>query len=220
MANGEFSWDEVERGDAFAIRGPRERITLARTSGRWAHRIELGSGVSGETSPLITTVEVDPEQADPERVVSPVYQELHRHEFAGDECRGVCVLLTGHQFQHHFSAALSVFRDPDDPQSVVLDVDLADRCRAPVASLAASYALRLDGGSLIDAGESAITWRVPDLGPGFDRLELRCDAPGTLALSERGRAATRVQILAGLHPTFFTHRLRYRWRWSAGPAPA
>jgi hypothetical protein len=148
---------------------------------------------------------------DPMRILSPCYQELQRHEFAGDQIRGVCLLLTGHLFQHHFSAAVSLFRDPVDPRRVVLDFDLADRCRAPVASLAATYLVRLGSGDLAEGSDGAIAWNVPGAG----RLELQCDPPGSLALAEAGQAASRVQVNAWLHPTLFTHRLRYRWRWMA-----
>ena len=61
-------------------------------------------------------MESQPERDDPTRIVSPVYQELQRHESAGDQTGGVCLLLTGQFFQHHFSAAFSLFRDPDSPR--------------------------------------------------------------------------------------------------------
>lgn len=212
MADGDFSWHADASGDRFVIRGPLARITLLRTADRWTHELALGPGVDADaTPPLIQTEETAPDHADPTRIVSPVYQELQRHLFAGDGGRGICVLLTGHLFQHHFSAAVSFSRDPADPRRIVLDVDLADRCRAPVASLAATYLVRLGGGDLADANDTSVTWSVA----GLDRLELTCDIPGRLALAEAGRTATRVQALAGLHPTLFTHRLRYRWRWLA-----
>ena len=43
---------------------------------------------------------------------------------------GRCLLLTGTYFQHHFSAAVTLGIDPERPDSPVLDVDVADRCRA------------------------------------------------------------------------------------------
>ena len=71
--------------------------------------------------------------------MSPVYQELHRHTFAGDDDRGVCLLLTGRLFHHHFSAAVTVSADHDQDDAVIVDFDVADRCRADVSSLAATY---------------------------------------------------------------------------------
>jgi hypothetical protein len=212
MPGGEFSWDEDD--DRFVLRGPHARVVLNRTSGRWTHHIELDiTGAATGSTPLIAAIETETDvgRANPARVVSPVYQELQRHEFAGDQVRGVCLLLTGHLFQHHFSAAVSLFRDPDDPRWVVFDADLADRCRAPVESLAATYQVRLGSSELAEASETAIAWSFP----ATCRLELRCDSPGTLALAEAGRTASRVQVLARLHPTLYTHRLRYRWQWMA-----
>ncbi len=215
MANCEFTWEES--GDAVVMRGPNARITMARAAGRWTHHLAFGatSANDPEASPLISALESDPDSSDPTRVVSPVYQELQRHEFAGDRFRGICLLLTGHLFQHHFSAAVSLFRDPSDPAWIVLEFDIADRCRAPVASLAATYQLRLDSGDLVDANPEAIRWRIAADGAATSDLELRCDSPGSLAMAEAGRASTRVQALAGLDPTLFTHRLRYQWRWQA-----
>jgi hypothetical protein len=149
----------------------------------------------------------------PENVVSPVYQEAHRHDFAGDQIRGACLLLTGHMFDHHFSAALALTREPTSPRACVVDVDVADRCRAHVAQLAATYLVRLGSSDLVDAGPNHIVWAGPSLGSG--KLELHCDRPGALALAEAGRQATRVQAIAAIQTTSFTHRLRYRWRWES-----
>lgn len=215
MGDTSFSWDEGDQGDRCLIRGPGARIALDRSAGRWSHQLDLGDALPDGGPPLIASVETEPDHADPARVVSPVYQELQRHSFAGDAFRGICVLLTGLLFQHHFSAAFSVFRDPSEPRRMVLDVDLADRCRAPVASLAATYLVQLGEGSLRDAGERRLVWSTEHL----EHLELACDAPGSLVLAEAGPSAARVQIVAGLHPTLFTHRLRYRWSWLAGNGP-
>ena len=48
-------------------------------------------------------------------------------------------LLTGSCFNHHFSAVFSLYRDRETPECIVLDVDIADRCRGPVEKLAATY---------------------------------------------------------------------------------
>ena len=98
----------------------------------------------------------------------------------------------------------------------MLDADVADRCRTPVVSLAATYTVRLDSGALKDASPQAITWDA--FGSNESRLELVAVAPSTLALAEAGRNAMRVQILAAIEPGSFTHRLRYRWRWTSNSA--
>jgi hypothetical protein len=121
--------------------------------------------------------------------------------------------LTGHFFQHHFSAAISLRRDPESPGHLVLDFDVADRCRAPVLSLAATYLVRLGSSELVDASPHSIVWNLGMIAPG--QLELGCDPPAGLALAEAGRRATRVQALAAMDSATFTHRLRYRWRWES-----
>jgi hypothetical protein len=213
MPDSEFTWEQTD--DRYVIHGPGARITFARTGDRWTHHLAFGAGrwADEPSSALASAVESDLDRQDPARIVSPVYQEIQRHEFAGDKVRGLCVLLTGHLFQHHFSAAVSLFRDHDAPGFIVLEIDVADRCRAPVSSLAATYLVRLGSNDLADASAHAITWSGPAIGSGAGCLELRCHPPGTVALAEAGRHATGVQVLAAIDPAVFTHRLRYRWRW-------
>ncbi len=216
MPDPEFIWQQTD--GRFVIDGPGGRVVFVRTDDRWTHQLLFqGSPETGAGSAaLVSTVEVEPGSEDPTRIVSPVYQELQRHEFIGDHIRGVCVLLTGHMHQHHFSASVSLYRDQEAERVVVLEIDVADRCRAPVLALAATYLVRLGSSELAAAGQHAITWSgsAPDANSGPKRLELRCDSPGSLALAEAGRNATRVQVVAAIDSTVFTHRLRYRWRWS------
>ena len=185
------------------------RLAFTRVGPLWAHALLVprSDGLA-----LVHTVDNNnPNDDDATRVISPVYQEIHRHE--SDVDSRLCLLLTGTFFQHHFSAAITLGIDPDQPNSLVLDVDVADRCRAHVATLAATYTVRLDSGALKDASPQAITWDA--FGPDEHRLELLAITPGTLALAEAGRNATRVQVLASIDPGSFTHRLRYRWRWTS-----
>ncbi len=216
MPDPEFIWQQTD--DRFVMGGPGGQVTFIRIGDRWTHHLAFRPApeAGAAAAALISTVEVEPGRDDPTRVVSPVYQELARHEFVGDHIQGVCVLLTGHLHRHHFSASVSLYRDQESAGSVVLEIDVADRCRAPVLALAATYLVRLGSSELADAGQHSITWTgfAPEPEPGPTRLELRCDPPGSLALAEAGRNATRVQVLAAIDPALFTHRLRYRWRWS------
>lgn len=201
-----FFWEEAP--DRTDMCGPGIRAAFTRAGPLWAHALLVPR--TGSLA-LVQTVDSDPEHGDPSRVVSPVYQEMRGHECAADA--GLCLLLTGTFFQHHFSAAVTLGIDPERPDSPVLDVDVADRCRTQVAALAATYTVRLDSGALTDASQQAITWDA--FGPDKGRLELVAVAPSTLALAEAGRNATRVQVLAAIDPGSFTHRLRYRWRWTS-----
>jgi hypothetical protein len=200
-----FLWEEAP--DRTDMCGLGMRAAFTRNGPLWVHALLVPRA---DSVALVQTVDNDPEHGDPARVVSPVYQEIHRHECAADA--GLCLLLTGTFFQHHFSAAVTLGIDPERPDSPVLDVDVADRCRVRVAAFAATYTVQLDSGALKDASPQAIIWDV--LGPDTGRLELVAIAPGTLALAEAGRNATRVQVVAAIESGSFTHRLRYRWRWT------
>ena len=110
------------------------------------------------------------------------------------------MLLTGRLFEHHFSAAVSVIRDPHESNFGVLEFDVADRCRAPVQVLAATYVVAAGSSELATAGPRAVVWT--GLVPGVEtaRMELRCDPPSALAMAEAGRLATRVQAFAAIDP--------------------
>jgi hypothetical protein len=216
MPDSEFHWEQND--DRLVIRAPQARITFVRAAGRWTHHLAFGlRDEAGDSEALVSATETPAEHDDPSRVVSPVYQELHRHEFSGGPSRGACVLLTGTLFTHHFSAVVSLHRDADQPSFVVLDFDIADRCRAEVSSLSATYLVRLGSSELVEASPERITWgESAELT--VARLELYGPPPSRLALAEAGRTATRAQALAAIEPGGFTHRLRYCWRWETEEA--
>jgi hypothetical protein len=153
--------------------------------------------------------------ADPACVDDPVYQELVKHELSPDAGDRICVLLTGSYFQHHFSAVFSVYRDQVTPSSIVLDVDLADRCRAPTQMVAATYAVdHVEGNPLPFVADSgSVVWRGGPLDHGV--LELVADPPAVLATPVIRESSTLVRATARIDSGSFTHRLHYRWRWTS-----
>jgi hypothetical protein len=183
-------------------------VVFAWSGDRWTHSLELTAQTGIE---IARAVESQPDCDSPERVPSPVYQESRRH--APSAGAPPCVLLTGRLFRHHFSAAVSLRQDPGRSGPEPLEFDIADRCRAQVASFTATYLVRLDAGALIDAGPQAISWTTGP--PARGRLELSAPRPAQLLLAEAGRQATSVQVVAALHPETFTQRLRYQWRWTS-----
>jgi hypothetical protein len=210
MAGSDFTCDQTD--EQLSINGPDWTVGFDRAGDRWTHALWFGSPDHGPAG-VVSAVESHGELDDPTRIASPVYQELHRHEPTGDQIDGVCLLLTGHFFQHHFSAAINLFRDPDSPSYLVLDFDVADRCRSPVQSLAATYLVRLGSSDLAEADPQEIAWNAATILPG--RLKLECGRPCGLSLAEAGRQAARVQAIANIDPATFTHRLHYRWRWES-----
>lgn len=201
-----YYWDQSE--DRAEMCGPGLRIAFARKGAVWTHSLIIPDDDELE---IARAVETDPERDDPGRVVSPVYQDVQHHQNAPGS--GLCLLLTGTLHKHHFSAVISLGHDPDRPEEMMFDVDVADRCRSPVEYLAATYTVGLDSGKLARGGPKAITW--DNVGAGVGRLEIEAVASSTLVMAEAGRSATRVQILAAIEPGSFTHRLHYRWRWTS-----
>ena len=201
-----FTFDQNE--DRAELAGLGMRLAFTRAGAVWTH----GLFVTGENEiEVVRAVESDPDRDHPGRVVSPVYQDVQRHQ--GVDGSSLCLLATGTLYQHHFSAVITLGVDRDRPDGVVLEIDVADRCRRAVEILAATYTVRLDSGALAAAGPEAIAWDITRGTAG--RLEIEAVAPSTLVLAEAGRSATRVQVLAALQPGSFTHRLHYRWRWAS-----
>ena len=121
------------------------------------------------------------------RIGNPVYQELVPHELASDPARGICALLTGSCFDHHFSAVFSLGRDRDAPESVVLEIDVADRCRGPVEKLAATYLVTGHSKDAaietVRASASSLTWIVDG---GILELE-HCRPRSSMSQAHRAR---------------------------------
>ena len=96
MAGSDFTCDQTD--EQLLINGPDWTVGFDRAGDRWTHSWWFGPS-GHDPAELISAVESLPERDDPARIVSPVYQELHRHEPTGDQFDGVCLLLTGHFFQ-------------------------------------------------------------------------------------------------------------------------
>jgi hypothetical protein len=181
------------------------RLDFHKAPDRWVHALSVTADEPPRVIPLAAAIESKPWHDDPRRVVSPVYQDLQNHPAP----EGDRLLLTGQATPHHFSAVVTAYRR--DPIAVIA-FDIADRCRAPIAFLAATYLAPLGSSALIDASPEGITWGGSALGRG--RLEFKAGGGGTVVLAEAGRQATRVQALARLDPATHTQRLIYSWCWT------
>lgn len=194
------SWDLQQSDDLVTIRTPSVRFVARLVGDRWVHEIAPTDG-----PPRLASIESGTED-DPERIVSPVYQEIHHHDFDDDESR-VRLLLTGLHHRHHFSAVLTVSVDAQG--ATTIEFDVADRCRDAVSSLAATYEVSLGIGDLDGASDQQARWTSPS-----DELALSALDDSRLVLADKGPRATQAQVLAALSEGGFTHRLRYGWTWA------
>jgi hypothetical protein len=196
--------------DAYAsMRGKDFGVDFCRFGPRWTHAI-VASDVSTELAAS------NVHSADPLRIANPVYQEVHLHGPAVGSA--LCLLLTGRAFDHHFSAAVTLSRDPARPASIVVDFDVADRCRSAIESLAATYSLNgdLNWGAILARDPARIVWRIEGANPG--ELELFTVPPCSLALAEGGHKWRQLCALTTIQAGTSTHRFRYGWRWTRDEA--
>jgi hypothetical protein len=222
MEQPEFWFEREESGPA-VMYAPGVALVFRRERGLgFTHAIHFNSDAGNRAIALESAIVWSARFTDPDIdgaqgawIDDPVYQELVLHEPSGARETGLCALLTGSCFDHHFSAVFSLFRDPETPRSIVLDVDVADRCRGQVEKLAATYFVSqsVSCRDTIHATASSAAWQSVSSRSG--RLELIAAPPSTLDLSTSSSPGARVQILAEIDKKTHTQRLRYRWRWAS-----
>jgi hypothetical protein len=92
-----------------------------------------------------------------------------------------------------------------------IDVDIADRCRAPIDALASTYQINALAGELVEAEANHAEWEHPGRG----RLALATFFHGGIAVSAGpGGAVQHAQVYATLKPGEPTQRLHHAWTWS------
>lgn len=212
---------EIEDGeDVRAIVTPDLRLVFRWTGDRWTHALEVRDE-SGWTT-FAEAVEAAPEQDDPARVVSPTYQDLQFHQ--GD--RETQALLVGSFGPHHFSAVFGL-RSPAFGRGRVrltmLSVEVADRCRSEIRSLACTYRLRTPPSTTFelpvppefrDAISPHVGWTLPR---SFGTITVGLALAGgkkphdRLVISEAGRDGLMAQVDARLIPGHSTQRCDYVW---------
>jgi len=193
------------------------RLAFRWSGDRWTHDLEHRG--PRDPRPIAWSFETTAEHADPSRVVSPAFQQLSFQEAGPDRIRA---LLVGQSGRHHFSAVFEVHERrferhedcpyPEDPYAIDITIEVADRCRDPVESLASTYRVAASSSDLSDdllvSGPKEMAW---DLGP--NRLVFVAGDPAQVAFAEDGRRATRVQAIAAISPGLATHRWTYYWQW-------
>ncbi|MEO6811477.1 MAG: hypothetical protein ABI353_20385 [Isosphaeraceae bacterium] len=200
--------EETDQTRAIVTRDVRLRFYW--NGDRWTHALEIGP----ERSVFTESVEGDPARDDPARVVSPAYQELH---FQTDGPKTMA-LLVGRSGPHHFSAVFTVQEfEAEDAQAgrrVVVEVDLADRCRSPMTALACTYLVHAAPENLLHGGSDGATWRSEVPSPEFAHLGVE---RSRLTMAESGRRGTLAQIDAALDPDQATQRFLYLWQFDQSP---
>lgn len=208
---------EVESGEGRrAIVTPSLRLTFHWDGDRWSHRLE--DNATPVAFCLARSIEAGPGEDDPARIASPVYQHLAFQRGAS----GVQALLVGQAGARHDSAAFTV---REVPEGVIVEADIASRCRSSESAPCCAYVVAAAPGDLRDASPDRIAWELD--APSAGRLVFESatppDPPALLTLAESGRRATHVQADAIVVAGVATRRLGYRWRWTvsshrSGPA--
>ncbi len=208
------------------------RLRFRRLNDRWTHAIEIGPG---PWQTLAEAIEWTTAAEDSNRIVSPVYQEVHfQHD--GDS---VLALLVGLAGPHHFSAAVKVsHRVSGPPEShdfgeelseSTADFDVANRCRATIQAFDCHYKVHAPP-AILPRGDSEDR-REPDGFRKDDRPCLTWETKNTedhVDVSVRGSgdpASASSVALKGWNPSGGgqvriapqailstpTHRVRYFW---------
>jgi hypothetical protein len=206
--------EDVESGfraelhdDRASLRGHGFGVDYRKKGDRWMDAI----AISEPWVALATSWCTMSDRGDAPHVANPVYQEVQLH--GPVDGPRLCLLLTGLASNHHFSAAVTLSMDPLEPGRVLLDFDVADRCRSPVEGLEATYIVALESGTLVAADADRIAWDIGTSAEG--RFELVAGPQASLAIIKSEREGTSVQVSAAIQPGTFTHRLRYGWRWTS-----
>jgi hypothetical protein len=194
---------EVSSGHE-AIIAPCLQLRFEWREDHWKHEM-VSTGLSAAI-PRVWSLDGGFER-DSTRVGGPVYQQLHVRP---DPSGVVRALLVGQSGPHHFSAAFTIEETTD---GVVVDVDVADRCRSPVEALGATYLIEASEGEMAhSAGSATLSWHHPE-----SRLVFEAEPPARIVAEEASFGTIRLQALAAIDPSEQTHRFRYRWRWSNSP---
>ena len=203
---------EERRGPGRHCSARGSRIGFARTHDRWSHALIHARPRAGSRSPGSSRAEPNATTRLASSVPSIRSADCHELPRRG----GPLPVDDRPLVRPSFLGGREPRRRSRQPEALTLDFDVADRCRAPIESLAATYVLRLDSGALAEASPGRIAWNLDGPSPG--RLELLADAPCSLAWPRPAVRRCACKWSRRIQAGNFTHRLRYRWRWTSSVA--
>ncbi len=175
----------------------------------WTHSLGRISPSNPDQATALLAVEAPPGAAPDTMPPSPSFQELH-YDPAQQPHQ---VLLVGKFGPHHYSAVFSineVTRLDLENESVLLDIDIADRCQKPVPVLSSTYAAR-SGATLAEGHEHSVSFRFTGTDQEFFRAETA--PPVAIQVQPRSRnGGALIQFTTTPDPASRTHRLRFALR--------
>ncbi len=205
-------WLRREDDDRWAITTRCLRLPFTWNEDRWRHLFVIGSG--GGRRSFADSLEQPPNLQDSFQIVSPVFQDI---EFQREANGSITALLVGQHGPHHFSASFRVTAWENPGMYITtVEVDVADRCKAPISALCSSYQVHGPNTVLLGEDHSAIRWTAEPDDYGVEltvdnRTPDSSDPRPSLNLGEKGRAGVLAQIVAPIVGNHLTHRWSYLW---------
>lgn len=196
----------IEEADGLCSLAAGElRLEFRREGDRWGHRVVV-RGAGGDQ---VLAEALNPQGDETTGgLASPIYQEVSIAR--GPD--GPTLLAVGRHGAHHYAATFALREaGGTGPGGVVLEVDVADRCRAggDGGPLAATYRVDAPPVCLTWGGPTGACWG-PEADGRFFMIEGCRDGPGArVVVSEAGRGACVAQVLGEVGPHEETRRLRY-----------
>lgn len=206
------------RGERWVV---RDRLTVAHLRFEpWGRQLRhcLGADLSSlpgnefgrDHENVVASCDTEAATADHARTPgSPVFEEI-THRTRRDQHE---LMVVGRFGKHHYAG---VFTARSEPNGMLVEVDVVDRCREGHAGLVVTYRLKNVAGELAYFDRRRAAWSgLKD--DGHVRWSVQVEPPGRLRLVEISEFGTTIQIVGGDDGTDATRRCRYAWLCGSNP---